>query len=335
MISRQRRFFDAPGEARADWDIIAEVGRRMGHPHAFAWPNAAAVFREYCAQTAFENNGARKLDLSAWAELSDADYDALKPMRWGGPSPFADKRFTTPSGRARMIAVQPPAAPVADPAYPFRLNTSRYRDQWHTMTRTALSPRLSQHRREPLVEVHPQDAAALGIEDGGLARVTTAQGEAVFRVALSDGQRRSELCVPMHWTDQISAGGRANRLPNQNADPVSTTSPIGRWCASVLAGSPNSPDLASPISPRCCHRVPASKRLMPFAVLAAMPCWVRMAGWPPPCSSLVRASCPRATGSRGSLTPKMPPTAPRCSPAAQRNCRPTVARSSASASMSA
>ena len=221
MISRQRRFFDAPGEARADWDIIADVGRRMGHARAFAWPNAAAVFREYCAQTAFENNGARKLDLSAWAELSDADYDALKPMRWGGPSPFADKRFTTPSGRARMMAVQPPAAPVADPAYPFRLNTSRYRDQWHTMTRTALSPRLSQHRREPLVEVHPQDAAALGIEDGGLARVTTAQGEAVFRVALSEGQRPGELCVPMHWTDQISAGGRANRLPNQNADPVS------------------------------------------------------------------------------------------------------------------
>ncbi|HJR55648.1 MAG TPA: molybdopterin-dependent oxidoreductase [Rhizomicrobium sp.] len=221
MISRQRGFFKAPGEARADWDIIADVGRRMGFRQDFAWPNAASVFREYCAQTAFENNGARKLDLSAWAELSDADYDDLKPMRWGGLSPFADGRFTHPNRRARMIAVRPAAPAAVDSAFPFRLNTARYRDQWHTMTRTALSARLSQHRREPLVEIHPEDAAALGIADRGLARVTTAQGDAVFRVQLSEGQRHGELCVPMHWTDQYSAGGRSNRLPNQNVDPVS------------------------------------------------------------------------------------------------------------------
>ncbi|MBB4640897.1 nitrate reductase [Rhizorhapis suberifaciens] len=221
MISRQRGFFAAPGEARADWDIIAEVGRRMGHDDAFAFDSAASVFREYCAQTAFENDGRRKLDLSSWADLSDADYDALKPMRWAGLSPFADGRFTTPNRRARMIGVQRPAAPVIDPAFPFRLNTGRYRDQWHTMTRTALSPRLSQHRREPLVEVHPADAATLHIHDGGLARVRTVQGEAMFRVIVTASQRQGELFVPMHWTDQVSSGGRANRLPNQNVDPFS------------------------------------------------------------------------------------------------------------------
>jgi assimilatory nitrate reductase catalytic subunit len=101
------------------------------------------------------------------------------------------------------------------------LNTGRYRDQWHTMTRTGLSPKLSRHREEPLVEIHPDDAAALGIEDGDLARVATAQGDSIFRALLSAGQRRGELFTPIHWTDRQSNGGRTGLLPRPLADPHS------------------------------------------------------------------------------------------------------------------
>jgi assimilatory nitrate reductase catalytic subunit len=89
------------------------------------------------------------------------------------------------------------------------------------MTRTALSPKLSQHRREPLLEIHPDDAAALGIRDYGFARLGTPYGEALFRARLSEGQRRGELFVPMHWTDRMSSGGRSNRLPGPQHDPHS------------------------------------------------------------------------------------------------------------------
>src|SRR3546814_7522598 len=41
-----------------------------------------------------------------------------------------------------------PSVPVTSAEFPLRLNTARYRDQWHTMTRTGLSPTLSQHRPE-------------------------------------------------------------------------------------------------------------------------------------------------------------------------------------------
>jgi assimilatory nitrate reductase catalytic subunit len=219
-ISRQRPLFDAPGEARGDWWIVSEVARRMGHGAAFTFDRPADIFREYARQTAFRNDGSRKLDLGAWADLSDADYEHWLPARWGGLSPFADGRFTTADGRARLVPVEPGDV-TTDPDFPMRLNTGRYRDQWHTMTRTGLSPRLSQHRREPLVEVHPADAAANGLAAGGLARVVTPQGESVFRVDITDGQRSGEIFVPMHWTDQMANGGRANRLPTQNVDPVS------------------------------------------------------------------------------------------------------------------
>ena len=49
------------------------------------------------------------------------------------------------------------------PALPLRLNTGRVRDQWHTMTRTGLSPRLARHREAPFVEVHPDDARRFGL----------------------------------------------------------------------------------------------------------------------------------------------------------------------------
>ena len=211
-VSRQRALFAAPGEARADWAIIAGVARRMGFA-GFDWANAAGVFREYAAMTALSVKHGKVLDLTEKAGITDADYDAMGPFLWGGRHPMAGR--TT-----RHVPVEPRTRAV-DPAYPLRLNTGRYRDQWHTMTRTGLSPTLAQHRREPLLEVHPADAVAAGIGDGTLARVRTASGASVFRASVTDAQAPGQVFVPMHWTDQMASGGRGNLLPDQSVDPVS------------------------------------------------------------------------------------------------------------------
>jgi assimilatory nitrate reductase catalytic subunit len=220
VISRQRGFLAAPGEAKSDWWIMSEVAKRMGWGDGFDYPNAASIFREYAAQTGFENGGTRLLDISDKAGLSDADFDALVPFQWGGVSPFANHRFTTPDGKVRLVPVVPQIR-SAHADYPMRLNTGRYRDQWHTMTRTGLSPKLSQHRREPLVEIHPEDARELGIDDHGLARIKSPCGESIYRVSVSPGQQRGELFVPMHWTDRNSSAGRTGRLAEKDRDPVS------------------------------------------------------------------------------------------------------------------
>ena len=235
-VSRQRALFAAPGEARADWQIVCQVAARLGWGGAFGFTKPVAIYREYAAMTALAGKHGKLLDLSDHAAISDRDYETLDPFRWGGEHPLA-AGYPTPSGNARLIAVIPPVA-VTDPAFPLRLNTARYRDQWHTMTRTGLSPTLSQHRREPLVEVHPADGSAWGLAEGGLARVITPTGEAAFRVSLSDGQQRGALCVPMHWTDRMSSQGRANRLPGQHRDPVSGQ-----------PGFKNSPARIEPVTP--------------------------------------------------------------------------------------
>jgi assimilatory nitrate reductase catalytic subunit len=226
-ISRQRAMLAAPGEARADWRIVADVGARMGHADAFAWRNSAHVFREYARLTAYENGG-RLLDLSSLIGLSDAEYDQLTPAQWplrtraGTLRLFADGEFPTPDGRARMAPVRP-QGPAEDLSlrYPLSLNTGRIRDQWHTMTRTALSPSLSRHIPEPFVEIHPQDATASGVVDGRLTCVETARGEAIVLARVTDRQRCGSIFMPMHWTDAFASHGRANATVSGPVDPIS------------------------------------------------------------------------------------------------------------------
>jgi assimilatory nitrate reductase catalytic subunit len=219
-ISRQRALFAPPGEARADWKIVCDVAARMGHGAAFAFDCPAAVFREYAAMTALAKKHGKLLDLQRWAGCSDGQYDTLEPFLWGGAHPCAE-RFPTADGKARMVPVQPRAGRESGEAFPLRLNTGRYRDQWHTMTRTGLSPKLSQHRREPLLEINPDDAAASGLDAGGLARVATEYGEATYRVHVTTAQRPGEIFVPMHWSDAMGSTGRTGRLAKSLADPHS------------------------------------------------------------------------------------------------------------------
>ncbi|MCX7865097.1 MAG: (2Fe-2S)-binding protein, partial [Novosphingobium sp.] len=144
-------------------------------------------------------------------------------------------------GRARIVPVAAPAPVPVDDRFPLRLNTGRYRDQWHTMTRTGLSSTLSQHRREALLEIHPADAAACGLSNDGLARVTTAAGAALFRVCLTEAQRPGEIFVPMHWSDAMASEARANRLSLQEIDAISGQ-----------PGFKNTPARVEPVSPDWC-----------------------------------------------------------------------------------
>ncbi|MEZ0497498.1 molybdopterin-dependent oxidoreductase [Sphingomonas sp. IW22] len=219
-VSRQRAIFPLPGEARPDWWIVKEVARRMGWKTAFAYDRPAEIWREHVRLSTYQNDGQRLFSLAGRGAGGNADYDAMLPFRWGG-MPFADGRFPTADGRARLVPVaqKPLAAPLRD--WPMTLNTGRYRDHWHSMTRTGLAPKLARHREEPLVEVHSHDAAQLGIADGALARVSTPQGESLYRARVTDTQRPGELFVPIHWTDRTSTGGRTGLLPRPLADPIS------------------------------------------------------------------------------------------------------------------
>lgn len=229
-ISRQRAFLDLPGEVRPDWWIICEVARRLGFGAAFSYVGPWQIYAEHAALSAFENDGSRDFDIGAHAGLSADDYDALDPVQWpvpagrpkGTPRLFAEGGFFTPDGRATMVALAVPAlATPASPVRPLLLNTGRIRDQWHSMTRTGLSPRLATHIVEPTVQVNPEDAALFQLSEGGFARIETALGAVVLKVALDPSIPRGSLFAPIHWSGETASHARIGAAVQPVCDPFS------------------------------------------------------------------------------------------------------------------
>ena len=231
-ISRQRALFSPAGSAKPDWWIITQVARRMGFEQAFHYQNASEIFREHASLSGFENNarqGLRDFDISAFAEITEHDYDHLEPIQWpvnqaypqGRARLFDDGRFFTASGKAQFIAIEPrPPANLPDNNYPLILNTGRLRDQWHTMTRTAIAAKLNQHKPEPFVEVHPVDAQRYALLPNTLAVIKSQWGSMIARVHITDSQKQGCLFVPMHWTEQYASKGRMGALVNPVVDPI-------------------------------------------------------------------------------------------------------------------
>lgn len=225
-ISRHCGFLDTPGEAKADWWQMAEVGRRMGFGAAFAFRHASEIFAEHAALSGFENLGSRDFDISG---VDPKVYDGMAPFQWPRPQAgdagttrfFADGRFYHADGKARFIVTALPEVDRTSADYPLTLNTGRIRDQWHTMTRTGKSARLTAHIAEPFAELHPRDAQALGIESADLVELESPHGKVLLRALISERQARGSVFAPMHWNDRFASLARIDMVVAPVTDPYS------------------------------------------------------------------------------------------------------------------
>jgi len=243
-ISRQRTFLSPAGEAKPDWWAVSQIAQRLGFP-GFDYPDAAAIFAEHAALSAFENHGARDFDLGGLAHLSTEDYNKMLPVQWPCPERstvgrqrlFSDGKFFTPSGKAQFQEIASPRlADLPSPEWPLLLNTGRVRDQWHTMTRTGLSLRLASHISEPFIAVHPLDAERISLAHGGLAEVKNDYGRALLRVSVTPSQPQGSVFAPIHWNDETAGAARIGSLVH----PV-----VDRW-----SGQPDAK--ATPVAVRPC-----------------------------------------------------------------------------------
>jgi len=232
-ISRQRALLRPAGDAKPDWWIITHVARKMGFHEAFDYQSSVDIFREHARLSGFENDAQHKLrdfDISLLAEISEADYNNFLPTQWpitqahpkGLARLFAEGGFFTTTKKARFTPLtftSPKNLPTNE--WPLILNTGRIRDQWHTMTRTALAPRLNQHKPEPFVEITTADALSFQLAHGELAEIESAWGKMLARVVVTDTLPQGDIFVPMHWTGQFSSQGRMGVLVNPVVDPIS------------------------------------------------------------------------------------------------------------------
>lgn len=229
-ISRQRRLVPPSGEARPDWQIVCDVARLMGFGAAFDYGSAHDIFVEHAALSEFENRGTRAFDIGRLKTLSADEYDALQPLQWpvtetspqGTPRLFGDLKFFTDSGRARLIPIAAQLSPVSrSEDYPFLLNTGRLRDQWHTMTRTGLAPKLLAHVDSPFAQLNPRCCKELAIEQGDLVEVGSVNGSLLLPIQASEAVRPGEVFIPIHWNRQFAGRAGVGELISPRVDPVS------------------------------------------------------------------------------------------------------------------
>jgi len=230
MTNSERRVTYCPayrprhGQSRPDWEVFAELGRRLGYEQQFTYNSSAEVYAEFAALTA-----GRVCDVSG---LSHALLDQEGPQQWPFPQGsiassdskrlYANGCFPTPSGRARFVA--DPVLGLAEPpcaVYPLVLTVGRYLGQWHTMTRTAKVDRLQTMHPEPLLEIHPNDAKRFGVVDGELAAVSSRRGSVTAKVLVSDRIRPGSVFLPMHWGFSQDQACEANVLMHDQACPIS------------------------------------------------------------------------------------------------------------------
>jgi assimilatory nitrate reductase catalytic subunit len=224
-ISRQRKFLAPPGEARPDWRIISDVAIAMGFS-GFDYHSPAAIFREHASLSARSNSGDRAFNLEGFESLSESEYDALAPFQWL-EAPFTDGMSLHPGGRLHFVPT--PSDPEEETAAQYLLNTGRIRDQWHTMTRTGKVPRLFSVCAEPFLEIHPADAAILGLEPADIAEVEGPGGQSLLRVLITESVRQGEIFAPMHWSSPFASHGLVNHAARDLTDPVSGQPELKRF----------------------------------------------------------------------------------------------------------
>ncbi|GAB2718634.1 molybdopterin-dependent oxidoreductase [Streptomyces bullii] len=230
---------DPPGEATADWRIIAEVARAMGYEKGFSYDSAEQVFEEirraWNPKTGWDLRGVtyeRLREIPVQWPAASEDGPERNPIRYVGEGGL---RFPTASGRAVFFA-RPhlPAAEMPDDDYPFTLNTGRVQHQWHTLTKTGKVAKLGKLNSGPFVELHPEDAAALGVAEGDLVEVASRRGRAVLPAVVTDRVRPGCCFAPFHWNDLFGEYLSINAVTSDAVDPVSFQ-PEFKVCAVSLA----------------------------------------------------------------------------------------------------
>ncbi|WUI45933.1 bifunctional nitrate reductase/sulfite reductase flavoprotein subunit alpha [Streptomyces sp. NBC_00414] len=252
-LTLARPAVDPPGEALADWRLIARVACEMGYEKGFSYESAEEVFEEikraWNPKTGWDLRGVtyeRLRGTSVQWPAADEEGPDRNPIRYvesGGPV------FPTASGRA-VFHARPhmPAAELPDDDFPFVLNTGRLQHQWHTLTKTGRVAKLNKLDPGPFVEVHPKDAAVLGVSDGDRVEVASRRGRAVLPAVVTDRVQVGCLFAPFHWNDLFGEYLSVNAVTSDAVDPVSFQ-PELKVCA-VAVTRVSSPLGALPPDPR-------------------------------------------------------------------------------------
>ncbi|WP_073145728.1 formate dehydrogenase subunit alpha [Litoreibacter ascidiaceicola] len=208
QVQMGRPALPPPGDAKEDWWIEVELAKRLGLDWSYSGP--ADVFAEMK-----KNMGS--LDNITWDRLameSVVTYPSLSPTDPGQPIVFGDG-FPRADGRAKFTpanVIAPDEVPDAE--YPMILTTGRQLEHWHTGSMTRRASVLDALQPEANCSLHPSTLRKLGVEPGGMLRLTTRRGS-INVMARSDRAVAPDMVfLPFAYVEAA-----ANILTNPAVDP--------------------------------------------------------------------------------------------------------------------
>jgi formate dehydrogenase alpha subunit len=206
-VTRVRKAIEPIGEARQDWQIIQEISNRFGYEMSYDSPEE--IFREIAQLT------------PSYAGMS---YERLEGpgLQWpcptadhpGTPVLHKDGNFARGRGLFHAIESRPPAE-VVDEDFPFWMTTGRVYAHYHTGTMTRNSKPLDAEISGGFLEINPEDAKRLNLEDGQVIRLSSRRGEIETPVMLTDRVEKGVVFMPFHFEE-----ANVNKLTNPALDPI-------------------------------------------------------------------------------------------------------------------
>ena len=221
---------DPPGEAKEDWWIIQEIARRMGREKYFQFNNPREIFDEL--------RMASKGGKADYFGISYEKIDKQNGVFWpcpteehiGTPRLFDNKEFYHPDKKAKFHPIEYIGADEKpDDDFPLILTSGRVVYQYLSGNQTRRIGFLVQQCPEPYVEIHPETALKLRINDGERVKVISRRGEGVFPALVVRTIRPDTIFIPYHWGEQLAA----NQLTNPKLDPTSKI-PEYKACAAKI-----------------------------------------------------------------------------------------------------
>ena len=203
------------GEARTNTDVFRQLAQRLGYTDACL----AETDEEIGAQAFGPAIDFARLRRDGWIRQDVPD------------APFANGGFRTASGRAQFAPAGMGVAQYLEP-YESRLSSPELASRYplsmispparHFLNSSFVNvTSLRSIEGEPLLEIHPQDAAARGLTDGAIVRTFNDRGEYRCRVSISERARPGVVVgLGVWWRKLGPAGTNVNELTHQRLTDI-------------------------------------------------------------------------------------------------------------------
>jgi len=226
-VQRVRKALEPPGEARADWQILCGLASCMGYPMRYKGP--AQIMDEIASLTPIYGG-------ISYKRLAKGTLQWPCRTKDDPGTPYLHKgTFARGLGHFHGTPFKE-AAELPDDEYPFLLSTGRVLYHFHTATMTRQSGGLNELYPGGDIQVHPDDAKALGVKQGDFVDVESRRGIVRAKVLLSDRVSRGMVYMPFHWRE-----ASANVLTNDALDPIAKIPEFKVCAVKVTKASPTAP----------------------------------------------------------------------------------------------